>query len=76
MRYFNHIIITMFLSVGLLHAQMIHRYGTTTGNFLEIGVDSEGSAMGDAFVAVSDDCLLYTSPSPRDLSTSRMPSSA
>ena len=25
---------------------------------------------------VSDICLLYTSPSPRDLSTSRMPSSA
>ena len=25
---------------------------------------------------VSYDCLLYTSPSPRDLSTSRMPSSA
>ena len=25
---------------------------------------------------VSNDCLLYTSPSPRDLSTSRMPSSA
>ena len=24
----------------------------------------------------SQDCLLYTSPSPRDLSTSRMPSSA
>ena len=28
------------------------------------------------FVAVSSTCLLYTSPSPRDLSTSRMPSSA
>ena len=27
----------------------------------------------DAWIA---DCLLYTSPSPRDLSTSRMPSSA
>ena len=27
-------------------------------------------------VAVRYDCLLYTSPSPRDLSTSRMPSSA
>ena len=27
-------------------------------------------------VALSKDCLLYTSPSPRDLSTSRMPSSA
>ena len=26
--------------------------------------------------AVNKDCLLYTSPSPRDLSTSRMPSSA
>ena len=26
--------------------------------------------------ALPDDCLLYTSPSPRDLSTSRMPSSA
>ena len=25
---------------------------------------------------VDKDCLLYTSPSPRDLSTSRMPSSA
>ena len=25
---------------------------------------------------VPDSCLLYTSPSPRDLSTSRMPSSA
>ena len=27
-------------------------------------------------VAIGDGCLLYTSPSPRDLSTSRMPSSA
>ena len=26
--------------------------------------------------AIADICLLYTSPSPRDLSTSRMPSSA
>ena len=26
--------------------------------------------------AYNDNCLLYTSPSPRDLSTSRMPSSA
>ena len=27
-------------------------------------------------VTICEDCLLYTSPSPRDLSTSRMPSSA
>ena len=29
-----------------------------------------------SFYRLSGDCLLYTSPSPRDLSTSRMPSSA
>ena len=29
-----------------------------------------------AIVAACNACLLYTSPSPRDLSTSRMPSSA
>ena len=28
------------------------------------------------FLGVDGPCLLYTSPSPRDLSTSRMPSSA
>ena len=28
------------------------------------------------FIGMNPDCLLYTSPSPRDLSTSRMPSSA
>ena len=29
-----------------------------------------------AMVGVSNDCLLYTSPSPRDVEESRMPSSA
>ena len=37
--------------------------GTMTGNRVELDYDYTG-------------CLLYTSPSPRDLSTSRMPSSA
>ena len=31
---------------------------------------------GKDLIKLSSDCLLYTSPSPRDLSTSRMPSSA
>ena len=31
---------------------------------------------GPALLKPSQACLLYTSPSPRDLSTSRMPSSA
>ena len=30
----------------------------------------------DKVITISQVCLLYTSPSPRDLSTSRMPSSA
>ena len=37
-----------------------------------IGIDKPGGVHLDG----SDLCLLYTSPSPRDLSTSRMPSSA
>jgi len=38
-------------------------------------VDGSGS---EAYLQrlLTNDCLLYTSPSPRDLSTSRMPSSA
>ena len=32
--------------------------------------------MGIETVAVFSDCLLYTSPSPRDATLSRMPSSA
>ena len=31
---------------------------------------------GISWIGLCDICLLYTSPSPRDLSTSRMPSSA
>ena len=36
----------------------------------------EGRAYGNLGIAYRSICLLYTSPSPRDLSTSRMPSSA
>ena len=35
-----------------------------------------GPAVGQPVAALTKVCLLYTSPSPRDLSTSRMPSSA
>ena len=38
---------------------------------------NSGAKAGDAMPSVPPSaCLLYTSPSPRDLSTSRMPSSA
>ena len=54
---------------------------TTNKNFVQYGIDSKTKKpirararnLG-AHLAYS--CLLYTSPSPRDLSTSRMPSSA
>ena len=39
----------------------------------------DGSGLGNSGIRVTSGlggCLLYTSPSPRDLSTSRMPSSA
>ena len=41
-------------------------------------VNSKGGVYGRKITLVvkDDACLLYTSPSPRDLSTSRMPSSA
>ena len=37
---------------------------------------SEGAILEEHDVAIIDDCLLYTSPSPRDKRQSRMPSSA
>ena len=40
------------------------------------GVVQGVGQIGLAVLALDADCLLYTSPSPRDLSTSRMPSSA
>ena len=41
-------------------------------NLAAMGEAAAQAAPGDDYKA----CLLYTSPSPRDLSTSRMPSSA
>ena len=41
-----------------------------------LGMSSVVSILLGLTLALSSTCLLYTSPSPRDLSTSRMPSSA
>ena len=43
------------------------------------GNDNNSGSKNEPFYSlekINDTCLLYTSPSPRDLSTSRMPSSA
>ena len=55
-----------------LHPVFIESSEYIGGCFDERFLDSTRST----FSRVSSHCLLYTSPSPRDLSTSRMPSSA
>ena len=49
----------------------------TSNNIANVGTSGfkkSRASFGDIFA--TSPCLLYTSPSPRDLSTSRMPSSA
>ena len=46
-----------------LFGQTINRYGTTAANFLEIGVGSRATSMGDAYVAVANDVSsIYWNP--------------
>jgi len=72
---------------SLLEAELAHRiqnaFGRGAGHgLLHLGANEVGVTLPPAlsfwreFAALYVTCLLYTSPSPRDLSTSRMPSSA
>ena len=45
------------------------------GTFTDVVLERDGASFSTK-VLTTYVCLLYTSPSPRDLSTSRMPSSA
>ena len=60
------------------HKETAERYGIqihNRGN--RFGLSSKhGAEALNTLITPFLDCLLYTSPSPRDLSTSRMPSSA
>ena len=49
---------------------------TTVVTVATQGAQGESFAVTGTSLDDSNNCLLYTSPSPRDLSTSRMPSSA
>ena len=80
---FHHIDLTKHKKLGKLFKQIYKKEGS-----LDILVNNAGIAhVGNVENTTPDDldklyavnvksCLLYTSPSPRDLSTSRMPSSA
>ena len=50
-------------------------FGNYGGTFASETLTHAINELRDAYAKYKD-CLLYTSPSPRDLSTSRMPSSA
>ena len=55
-----------------------HEWIRMDGDIATIGItDHAQDALTDiVYIELPEGCLLYTSPSPRDLSTSRMPSSA
>ena len=55
--------------IALLPGTAIFIYQTGWGGIINLVLTVLAAVMFEA-------CLLYTSPSPRDLSTSRMPSSA
>ena len=70
--------------LGLAQASKIYRKvkGIDTANFSEKGNEVAWGTIGNAstseghFFETLNACLLYTSPSPRDRTRSRMPSSA
>ena len=45
-------------------------------NEVVVSIDAVGMHIADGLAVRGEDCLLYTSPSPRDMRRSRMPSSA
>ena len=60
-----------------LHSMMLLRHGKVCAEGWWKPYNPASPHMMFSFTkALTSTCLLYTSPSPRDLSTSRMPSSA
>lgn len=56
-------VISILIALNFINSQTINRYGTTTANFLEIGVGSGPTSMGDAQVALADDVSsIYWNP--------------
>ena len=71
--------ITRFLAEHTLNRHFGEEEFSRLGAFVKLSlIDTTGVAVAarEEPLVQSLFCLLYTSPSPRDLSTSRMPSSA
>ena len=69
---------SVYETVWLTQAQMAELFGkdVRTVNEHLLNVYSEGELERDSTIRKFRICLLYTSPSPRDRTRSRMPSSA
>ena len=65
-----------YADIGIINDQ-ISEIGDLRGRSSKQTIDATGKTVAPGFITQHTHyCLLYTSPSPRDLSTSRMPSSA
>ena len=63
MKQIQKLLMIVLLAVTLGFSQEINRYGTTAANFLEIGIGSAASAMGEAYVGVANDLSsIYWNP--------------
>ena len=65
--------ISQALSESLKQSVIVENKPGANGN---LGADFVAKAEPDGYTMLLCDCLLYTSPSPRDVEESRMPSSA
>ena len=64
------------VNAGILANGVVTRFPPEPNGFLHIGHAKSICLNFGVALEFGGNCLLYTSPSPRDLSTSRMPSSA
>ena len=70
----NITLLMMLLLAALTFVELYSKQSNTFANILLIGAEQEGFTI--KFFTEASSCLLYTSPSPRDATLSRMPSSA
>ena len=68
------LLLLAFLCINLLSGPFEYGFGLARPTLAVTGILVLGSVF--AFFALINACLLYTSPSPRDRTRSRMPSSA